>query len=531
MIVMNITFGSLLFLGVLLAALPARAQDDQLYIPPQLTVQSLDWDDGKPVFDISNELQPRRLTLLPMIFYDHPGAVDIPARYHTFSGRSAARDYADTNEVAGGVLLSKYRELLDIVGYRMSRDTAARIGLRGGYSAEPGESRAVAATRAAIVRDYLRSVWGIAADRIALPEPQLMCGRDDHVMRQEEARSVRIETESPTLLAPVAYREVYQAVTKLSLRFHLTPYQSPDRIASVAFLIEIEGRVVGNVTIAGSPDSIRYRLDGAWYPRRSSARSPAPTAEALDVVAVVTTVDGGTYRSNVTPIPIRVRRKVSILLGADLVVLPPFAYRESGLDRSHTIAVDSAIARLGSPRRVAVRAWGFTETSELSAVDDGTLAAEYARMRESRAWSATVAEPTHDDWTGPIDRLDDDPVTRLPLEFRNIPDVGEPRRIRGNDALPLDSLSTARARSVLAYIGDSLGIEDVSAEWGDWSVPLQKEYGDILYPEHRCYRRGVTLKVYAGDEIEQAERDYYRNSATFPSIIPIEEEGEVGLPY
>jgi outer membrane protein OmpA-like peptidoglycan-associated protein len=100
--------------------------------------------------------------------------------------------------------LDKYRQVLNIIGKRMTDHPEAAITLVG-CNANTGEekgAKALSAARAKAVQDYLQTVWNIAPERMSIEARNLPAMPS--TSRLEEGRSdnrrVEILTESPEIL-------------------------------------------------------------------------------------------------------------------------------------------------------------------------------------------------------------------------------------------------------------------------------------------------------------------------------------------
>jgi len=104
-----------------------------------------------------------------------------------------------------------YRNLLNVVGYRLSKNEVAKMRIDGhtdNADVEKGD-KALGKTRAEAVRDYLVNVWGIAPDRLmveghALPDKPANLTTDDG---KSENRRVEFNVSDLAVLEPVEFRE------------------------------------------------------------------------------------------------------------------------------------------------------------------------------------------------------------------------------------------------------------------------------------------------------------------------------------
>ncbi len=143
--------------------------------------------------------------LLPYIFFDSSSA-QLRDRYTAPIDRAT---FKEKNLVKS--TLAIYYHMLDVIASRMQSMPASSITLVG---TTDGRERSSAATRktladerAASVREYLTSVWGIDRDRIHLNSrdiPQL-ASNPVYAEGLEENRRVEIIADDPAILAPVVH--------------------------------------------------------------------------------------------------------------------------------------------------------------------------------------------------------------------------------------------------------------------------------------------------------------------------------------
>ena len=303
---------------------PLSAQtegDPDLYIPPVLTVSAsahsaaaMGMLYGLPTGSVPLEdavaiRRKRSVTtdpLLPIIFFD-PGSSTIPTRYTTFLRRSDADAYEETSEVRAASALSdesgleKYYQLLDIVGSRMRRYPGTTISLEGGYSIEPGETAEIARERAAVVKEYLETIWAIAPERIAIAPPRRACDSSAHPFHQEEARRVIIESESWLIHRPVRYYVAALEEALILVLLVVEPKESPEHVAGMSVTITSGDDVLGVTALPASPDSSIYRHYCYW----SLPRDVDALDEGVTFRATLTMTDGSRRISAPVTLPVR----------------------------------------------------------------------------------------------------------------------------------------------------------------------------------------------------------------------------------
>ena len=314
-----ITTLPLLFLLFLSFPLQAQPGDDgTLYFPPKLVVEvhpgTWPWngpsEEGSPPPEVLSELTFRHTfgiaetPLLPMVFFDF-GSSDIPGRYLRFYSASATANYVDTGIGWYWSPVTKSRDILNVLGYRMNRYPSTFVELQGSWSFEPGENRELARERAEVVRDYLATIWKIDTGRIRLLPPRQRCRPENNFLLQQEAQSVVINASSWELIRPVGYLDESRWLENFEFTIVVDPNDNPQQVAAIEILARCEDSLVGRAELPGSPDSTLYRFHGAWEHSLSFVRKERTT---LVVEAVLWRHDGTTRRSEPIRIPVLLSR-------------------------------------------------------------------------------------------------------------------------------------------------------------------------------------------------------------------------------
>lgn len=148
---------------------------------------------------VSPQLRP----LLNYVFFEE-GSQDLPGRYVRLGRSDVSRFNISSLQNLG--VLPTYYNILNVVGWRMRRNTAATVTLVGCNSDEGAEKGKMELSRgrAEAVRDYLRDTWGIADDRIKvdarnLPEKASSSSAEG----REENRRVELRSSVPEILEPI----------------------------------------------------------------------------------------------------------------------------------------------------------------------------------------------------------------------------------------------------------------------------------------------------------------------------------------
>lgn len=177
-------------------------------------------DNGKeelnPTLRIEEFAAVEHRPLLAAVFFEHNSSV-IPARYRRL--RSADRMSFSVDNVANVRLVEMYRNILNIVGKRLSDKPDARLTLIG-YTSGTGEemnNRVLAERRANAVLEYLADVWKIAPSRISVT-----IGLEQNTLADTTSiRRVELRSTDPDILRDVESSAVQRTVTPSAISFGL----------------------------------------------------------------------------------------------------------------------------------------------------------------------------------------------------------------------------------------------------------------------------------------------------------------------
>lgn len=546
-----------------LCALPLSAQpsSEDLYFPPEISVgvtqefevemrltyqahqekvrERLKFRD----YLVGNERYITRTEpLLPIIYFD-PASWVIPGRYRQLSGRGEADEYRDEEAIVKTTRIvqyeGKYDDLLNILGYRMRHNPEARIDLQGTWSTEPGEDDGVAQERAEVVREYLTTIWGIAPERIHIREPRCVADSSDHVMRQQEARSVRIIPDRRNLVAPVTWQSVSHVSETFSMRVRLIPRIPIEEIRSVRLRFIIEDEIVSDLELPAA--EIFDESSATWYVGWALPTRVTSSVRRLYVQVVVEDVGGRRRTSGAQAIPIRWRedrrdmaRDTDTALQFEYLAWPfrggdttlPIDEERKLAEWLHAIAPELEKVR---DRIARIELMGSGDLSEAEGIDPVHLATAVAlKAAQSPAWDAF------------FNGADDLPVVythHIPTRANGFPDYdavdsriyraryGEDRyrAMVGSNAFgeqirslvdrydrdpeiinSLAALSLARARSLCDYLCialDTTGIPVRCVE--DVTSRRYSSGGNSLLwdPVARTSRRSVRIRIYLNDEV------------------------------
>ncbi len=119
----------------------------------------------------TKELYP----VLTYVFFDSASAT-IPDRYVLFDSPTQTQQFNDT-KIPGGTM-QKYRNVLNIVGYRLRQHPDLKVQITGfnsylkGSNDDQGETMDVSKARGEVVYNYLKDIWQIDPSRLELQKPE-----------------------------------------------------------------------------------------------------------------------------------------------------------------------------------------------------------------------------------------------------------------------------------------------------------------------------------------------------------------------
>jgi outer membrane protein OmpA-like peptidoglycan-associated protein/Mg-chelatase subunit ChlD len=196
-----------------------------------------------------------------MVFFA-TGRSAIPDRYELFKD-SVKADAFDPAGLSGA--LARYLNILNMVGYGLRHDPAARIDIVGCTSdigVEQGDL-ALSQARAEAVKDYLQKIWGIAANRMLI-EARLLPGTpsdsESSAGRLENQR-VEILIEPEAARSRITGRLVAEGGHRTEVFVNLDLFPLPG-IAAWELVIQGEDRPLKTVKGTGEvPPSFQVPLD------------------------------------------------------------------------------------------------------------------------------------------------------------------------------------------------------------------------------------------------------------------------------
>ncbi|MCX6140143.1 MAG: OmpA family protein [Candidatus Kapabacteria bacterium] len=159
--------------------------------------------------------------LLPQVFYPEDAA-DLASTQQIRLEASEAVDFRATNLSRDQI--DVYRNVLNVIGYRMKQTPGSKITLEGHVSNVGPElnDRDLSRARAESVKSYLTSTWGIEPERISVKSSLLPSEPANPTTPDGKGENQRVEISSsdPSILEPVEFRDkdLIIAPTDLVLR-------------------------------------------------------------------------------------------------------------------------------------------------------------------------------------------------------------------------------------------------------------------------------------------------------------------------
>lgn len=161
------------------------------------------------LINVKERVRRREIALLPYVFFDLNSAT-IPDRY------LKAEDVPENEDI-----VTRYRQVLNLLGERMTRDRSEQITLVGTNSnvgSERGQEE-LSRKRAESVRDYLVKRWGVDPSRIAVEARNLPESPSNNSLPGGQAENRRVEiVGSESLMAPLLVEDTVRTYSSPGLR-------------------------------------------------------------------------------------------------------------------------------------------------------------------------------------------------------------------------------------------------------------------------------------------------------------------------
>ncbi|MCX7880761.1 MAG: OmpA family protein [Ignavibacteria bacterium] len=164
------------------------------------------------------------LTFLPLlnyIFFSY-GESSISKNYKLLTPEEAKT--FSLNKVLFDNPIEVYNNILNIVGYRLSRNPQAKVNLVGCNSniGLETENLSLSKSRALSVFDYLHNVWGIDSNRIAIEARNLPSNPSNIQLPEgnEENQRLEILSSDIDILSPIVWFDTIRRFSPKSIRFY-----------------------------------------------------------------------------------------------------------------------------------------------------------------------------------------------------------------------------------------------------------------------------------------------------------------------
>jgi outer membrane protein OmpA-like peptidoglycan-associated protein len=191
----------------------------------------------------------------PMLghIYFAKAAEEIQSQYVRFS---TPGDTAGFDEQKFGTTLEKYYQDLNIIGKRLTGKPEATITLIGcnDNSGKEKGNKQLSTKRAEAVRDYLKTIWSIAPERMAVQSRNLPAKPSSINLKEGQAENRRVEIIStdPAILAPI--RSTYFSTRIDAATLTLRPdVAAPNGIASWKLKVSNTSGTLTEVAGNGTP--------------------------------------------------------------------------------------------------------------------------------------------------------------------------------------------------------------------------------------------------------------------------------------
>ena len=247
--------------------------------------------------------------LLPQIFFDSTGS-DLAQTSQLLLDRAQAQDF--TTDYLQRDQIKVYRNLLNIVGYRMKSNPTTELTLTGttDNTGPEKDNLTLAQSRAESVREYLVSAWKIDEGRISIKK-RLLPGSPANNANDEgraENRRVELSSSDAAILEPVEFRQRDLIVSPTDFRLQPT-VEDIEGISEWTSTIKQGAATLYTESGSGRPTPIRWDAG-------SEASAPRNDKQITGTVTVRNTLGQ--------------ERSASDTLSVDYVTLQLMASREEG---------------------------------------------------------------------------------------------------------------------------------------------------------------------------------------------------------
>lgn len=250
--------------------------------------------------------------LLNYVFFDL-GSSDIPERYILFKDNAETKDFADTT-ITGGTL-DKYYHLLNIYGYRLTKNPSSKIeivGCNDGTTSEEKRS-GLSKERANNVYNYLRDVWQIDESRMKLTyrdKPQVVSNLKDSLGITENRR-VEIVCSEWEIMKPVFDVNVTTYPDPANMNFVMKNGIEDALVTKRRIEISRNAQPWNTLTEIGTIDQTTpwdWKNTKNKFPQDEGAQSELKDLPSYSAKIIVTTSTGRECESDPIVIPVKFAR-------------------------------------------------------------------------------------------------------------------------------------------------------------------------------------------------------------------------------
>lgn len=207
----------------------------------------------------------------PIVYFNERSSV-LPARYKRL--QTAETQRFSIEELSKKAPIPVASQVLNIIGKRLSEETAATITLVGFRAENTSESsiKTLATDRAQAVREYLSNVWNIAPERMTTKEEILALPSQSSESSQMLARRVEIRTNEARLLRPLSSESIMLLSDMSALTFSLDIRSGQGLKEWVMEISQFEGSEIKTLALFRGKKDVPSLI--RWKPRTEDGSMP-----------------------------------------------------------------------------------------------------------------------------------------------------------------------------------------------------------------------------------------------------------------
>jgi outer membrane protein OmpA-like peptidoglycan-associated protein len=306
----------------------------------------------------------KTIDVSPMLgqIYFAKGVGDISSQYVRFSGPGETAGF-DEQKFSG--TLEKYYQDLNIIGKRLADITGSKITLIGcnDNAGQEKGNRKLSTRRAESVRDYLKTIWNIAPERMTIEVRNLPAKPSSIKLKEGQAENRRVEIVSmdPAILAPIrsTYLTTQIDASYLTLQSDIV---APYGIASWKITAANTSGTLADLSGTGSPSKeTRIPL---------SFKDIKALASGGDIVVKMELKDNKGQSTVLSPDPVKldfIQTSQRLAQKLDLRVQEKYAlilfdFDKETIDTPNQSIVNTIVARIKTLPKATVAIVGHTDT-------------------------------------------------------------------------------------------------------------------------------------------------------------------------